>query len=426
MHGVSGKPPRDSKTPHGNRVQDPAYQKARKRRQNILLTLWICFPVVAFSGILWFVAYGLSQDPAMDNTRPGVGSGSTGGANFLGQRIFGSGRDQNQDADPDADPAEASEEPQDPEGQPVDLQTPEDRGEAPGGGDVQPELSQGRLAPISIPAIGHAADAGRHGGISLVAWLPPGYDDAGAVDRVFPVLYMHDARILFDGLSAGDSAGDPQRAAPAWGFDTIASRLITLGLVEPFVIVGISHEGDHRYADLDPVGVFGSGDRGGLLYADWFVHEMLPAVEGSLRVSREPGGRVIGGAGFGAAISVAITMEHPGAFGGLYIESMPTLAGAGDAWRSRLAGAMQWPDRVFVGMGGREASIRPEDEALNRVYSRWARELDTMLMRAGLGADRRMLVFDAEASFGVAAWRRRLPDAMQFLFSPATGDFLAP
>lgn len=62
----------------------------------------------------------------------------------------------------------------------------------------------------------------------VFVYLPPGY--ANDLDRRYPVLYLHDGQLVFDGSERDE-----------WGFDETAQALIEAGEIEPVIIVGVSN-----------------------------------------------------------------------------------------------------------------------------------------------------------------------------------------
>src|SRR4029077_451416 len=76
---------------------------------------------------------------------------------------------------------------------------------------------------------------------TVVVYLPPAYD-ANAPDR-YPVLYLHDGQNVFD--AATSFAGE-------WHVDETAQALITVGDIEPIIVVGVYNTGEHRINEYTP------------------------------------------------------------------------------------------------------------------------------------------------------------------------------
>jgi predicted alpha/beta superfamily hydrolase len=112
-------------------------------------------------------------------------------------------------------------------------------------------------------------------------------------------------------------------------------------------------------------------------------------------------------------ISLYAVMAAPGVFGRVLLES-PSLWVANcrilrDARRFR-----QWPEKVFLAVGTREAGREDKDQqTVGNV-----RELERIFRRAALD-DRRLRVEVADGgTHSEAAWAARFPDALRFLFAP--------
>lgn len=71
-------------------------------------------------------------------------------------------------------------------------------------------------------------------------WLPPNFDS----DKNYPVIYMHDGQMLFDGTTTWNGQ--------EWKVDEIATDLIVSKLVQPFVIVGTWNVGANRHSEYFP------------------------------------------------------------------------------------------------------------------------------------------------------------------------------
>lgn len=75
----------------------------------------------------------------------------------------------------------------------------------------------------------------------VFVYLPPGY--ANNPDQYYPVFYMHDGRNVFDASEVGAE----------WRVDETAQHLITEGLMEPIIIVGVGNTASrtHEYTPTE-------------------------------------------------------------------------------------------------------------------------------------------------------------------------------
>jgi len=239
---------------------------------------------------------------------------------------------------------------------------------------------------------------------SLRVWLPPGYDEAGATR--YPVLYLNDGQNLFDPATA--FAGVPWRAGEA------AEQLIAEARIPPLILVGIDNMGRKRikeyipYRSFDPPVLAPRGVR----YPEFLRQEVMPFVESRYAVAKGPENTGLGGSSLGGLIALYTQLVAPGVFGRLLIES-PSLYVAHrkilrEAWRFR-----QWPPRVYLGVGTHETGSATKDE---RVVDD-VRELQRILRAAELNDDRLKVCLEQGAVHNEAAWAKRFPQALEFLYA---------
>jgi len=262
----------------------------------------------------------------------------------------------------------------------------------------------GRLDHVAILAVGGDER-------EVLVWLPPGYDAPENTNRRYPVLYMHDAQNLFD--RRGGAPGE-------WSMDETATRLIEAGLMRPLIIVGLPHGSANRIHEYLPpqVDLNFQGkpvEARGDLHLSWLVGEAMPRIAREYRVEAGAANTGVGGSSLGGAISVYAAVQAPEAFGVLLVESLPPQTALSDGFVAMLEASPHWPERAYVGAGGRESGA---DEARNEAWVQTARRLDKRLADAGLGPDRRLLLIDPEAGHNERAWAARLATALTFLYPP--------
>lgn len=237
----------------------------------------------------------------------------------------------------------------------------------------------------------------------VLVWLPPGYEDTSNAGRRYPVLYLLDGQNVFE-----KHAGVPAE----WRADEIAAELIASGRIEPLIIVGVPHAGPARADEYVPQ-IPGSPRSGsGDAFAAWLISEVVPRVERAFRVSGSAADRGIGGASLGGLMSLYAATRHPGVFGRVLAES-PSLGLGGMELVGPMFGPIEaWPDRTFLGVGGREAGA---DREASAGYAARVRDLHGLLERRGYG-ERVKFSFDEGAAHSKAAWSARLPAALEFLY----------
>lgn len=246
----------------------------------------------------------------------------------------------------------------------------------------------------------------------LLVWLPPGYDAPENKGRTYPVLYMMDGQNIFEALP-----GLPAE----WGVDETAQRLIESGKVEPLIIVGVPHAGEHRLTEYLPVGQIQNQSGDGDAFVEWLHREAMPRVERAFRVKSGAENTGIGGASLGGAIALYASTKHPDVFGKALVESLPMLHDDGGAARAYLDTVKVWPGHLFVGMGGHEVSNNDRDAERNAKYAAWAQEVYDRAGTGGVAQQCRMIVVDPDANHNEVAWAKRFPGALEFLFPAKDG-----
>lgn len=241
----------------------------------------------------------------------------------------------------------------------------------------------------------------------LQIWTPPGYNDDANKDRQYPVLYLFDGQNIFEQLP-----GLPGE----WGADETATQLVESGKVEPMIIVGIPHSGVHRLEEYLPFGEYKGVEGDGKNAMDWVVHEVMPRVERAFRVKNDRESTSIGGASLGGSMALYGSTAYPDRFANAIVESLPLMGDNGQAAMSYLSSVKNWPDKVFIGMGGKEVGNDPADADLNTQYRQWAQALDLGFAAYGLEDDQRMLVIEPEANHNEIAWAERFGRALVFIY----------
>jgi len=242
----------------------------------------------------------------------------------------------------------------------------------------------------------------------LRVWLPPGYNQPENDGRRCPVLYLNDGQNLFDPATA--------YIGTDWQVDEAATRLIGEGKVPPLIIVGIDNAQKDRakeylpYRSMHPPVWRPQGKH----YPDFLLNEVMPFVRQRYRIARGPENTGLGGSSLGAIISLYTVMDRPGVFGRLLVES-PSLFISNRRLLKSSGAFRQWPARIFIAMGTREAGNEDRD----RQVVEDVRELKHLLSRAGLDEHRLLVKIDEGATHSEKEWAKRFPEALVFLFGSA-------
>lgn len=272
------------------------------------------------------------------------------------------------------------------------------------------EISQTQMMPAN-PAV--AGDLRLHEFRSRIfrnsrmlrIWLPPRYDAPDNNTRRYPVLYLNDGQNLFDPATAF--------AGVEWQVDETADRLIRQEAIPPLIIVGIDNAQSDRIKEYLPYRSFHppifrpQGKR----YPEFLLNEAMPFVQERYRIASGPENTGLGGSSLGALISLYTVIERPQVFGRLLLES-PSLYISHRRLLKYGRLVRQWPARIFLAIGTREAGREDRDKQVVEDV----RELERTLRRAGLD-DRRLRVrIDEGATHNEGEWAKRFPEALSFLF----------
>ena len=263
---------------------------------------------------------------------------------------------------------------------------------------------QGRGELLLSPVLEDAAPAR-----PVQIYLPPGYRDGR--DR-FPVLYLHDGQNLFD--EATSFAGS-WRAAEA--FD----RLADAG--RPVIAVGILNAGLRRIHEYAPFRDRRYGGGGGLAYLAWIAGSLQPLIEKHFRVARGRESTGIAGASMGGLISLFAYARFPERFGRVGGMS-PSLFFGDEALTRWIERHPIAPGRIYLDIGtleGRRNRRRKTAPKSPSGAMRRLRKLRRVLEEKGFrrGSDLEWIE-EGGGRHDEAAWSRRLPGMLDFLFPRRT------
>ena len=182
------------------------------------------------------------------------------------------------------------------------------------------QVSCGKL--LSIDSLSSKFISNRN----IEIWLPPDYDK----NQKYPVLYMHDAQMLFD---AGSTWNGQE-----WGVDEVLCDLFDSKTIQACIVVGIWNAGANRHSEYFPQKVFESLSKelqdslyalqrsesvklfGERVYSDGYLKfltkELKPLIDKNINTLRGPENTFIAGSSMGGLISFYAAMEYPDVFGG--------------------------------------------------------------------------------------------------------------
>ncbi|MBK7903196.1 MAG: alpha/beta hydrolase [Proteobacteria bacterium] len=238
--------------------------------------------------------------------------------------------------------------------------------------------------------------------------LPPGYGDTANEDRRYPVLYMLDGQNVFDACLSDVSHHE-------WSVDETVQQLIAEKKIPALIVVGIDHAGKDRAREYLPykdfVGNAEMDEPAGRYFPDFMTREVMPLVDSHYRTLPGRPNTGIGGSSYGGVAALYALLARPNTFGYGLVESPVMWIGMGQLVRDT-SPLVALPVRVFVAIGGKETP----DPVISEKMIGLIRQVETNFHAAGYDDSNFRFVVDPDAVHTEAAWEKRLPGALTFLF----------
>jgi predicted alpha/beta superfamily hydrolase len=247
---------------------------------------------------------------------------------------------------------------------------------------------------------------------TLRVLVPANYFSPFNRTRSYPVLYLQDGQNLFDDVTSHNGE---------WHVDETVEHLVGGFKIPPMFVVGIDNAGDKRSAEYlpypDPMNktdkLAEEKDVHGQEYSQFLLTEVMPFIAKHYRVSRGPANTGLGGSSYGADITLYTVLQHPGVFGHVLLESPLLQIGNGqllkDAEKTKLL-----PAKMVIGIGGGE--VLNDDPQSTAELLKNVDDLEAILRTKGMGPTRLKVVVEEGGKHEEAAWSRRLPDDLLFLY----------
>jgi predicted alpha/beta superfamily hydrolase len=273
--------------------------------------------------------------------------------------------------------------------------------------ELRPGAEHTATGTIKVLAALHSAELGNEREIAV--YLPP---SAGAGDRRYPVVYLHDGQNVFD--EAISFAGELRA-------DETLEMLAGEGLEA--IAVAVANGGAARPDELSPFVDRRFGGGRGDAYLRFLIRTVKPLVDRDFPTLPGRGDTGLMGSSLGGLISLYAYFRHSDVFGFAGVVS-PALWWANAATLHWLRPLRHSPGRIHLDVGTRESADDRYDRltlgAGSRRYLRHARALRVMLEGKGYreGHDLRY-VEDVGGRHNERVWARRLPDTLRFLLPPS-------
>jgi enterochelin esterase-like enzyme len=211
-----------------------------------------------------------------------------------------------------------------------------------------------------------------------------------------PLLGLVDGQNVFDDEGSFAGGWRAHRAV-----DRYAARR-----ANPPVIVAIDHGHDARIDELAP---FRHGARGGGAddFVGWIAGTLVPAARAALHLSPEARDTILGGSSLGGLAALYGHYRFPEVFGGALSMSPSLWFGRDEVFEFVSRQRLPWASRVYLDAGAREGG--------GQMLAAASRMADHLAAR-GYARDRLRFTADRRGAHNEAAWRRRLPGALRFLY----------
>jgi len=238
--------------------------------------------------------------------------------------------------------------------------------------------------------------------------VPANYFSPHNAHRSYPVLYMQDGQTLFDEATSPNGE---------WHMDETVEHLVGGFKIPPMFVVGIDNAGENRASEYlpypDPLNDKAEDEKDvlGKEYARFLSTEVMPFIEKRYRISRGAMNTGLGGSSYGGDVSLYTALLYPSTFGRVLVES-PELWIGNKQLLKDAEKARQLPQKIYIGVGASEAA---EPTRSTDIVSQ-VRDLETTLVKKSMGASRLRIAIEEGGQHNLAAWSRRLPDALLFLY----------
>lgn len=254
---------------------------------------------------------------------------------------------------------------------------------------------------------------------TIDVWLPEGYATEEGVRH--PVIYMHDGQNLFDPATTWNHQ--------AWEMDSVTSSLISRGLIEAPVIVGIHSIADTRVADLVPQKALeesgaspeyiASFMRGapvrGDAYVRFIAETLKPHIDSLYRTLPDTPNTTVMGSSMGGLMSIYAMSEYPDTFGNAICMSTHWVGNPENP--EVFAKAMyNYLDKKLPGDGKHKLYLDHGTATVDSLYGPWEEMMIGLVKTHGYHTPETLQTYIAEgAAHTETAWAARVDRPLLFI-----------
>jgi predicted alpha/beta superfamily hydrolase len=250
-----------------------------------------------------------------------------------------------------------------------------------------PSTRTGDITTLTVP--------GFLNGRRVWVYLPPNYHNT--TDE-YPVLYMFDGQNVFDAYTS--FSGE-------WEVDETLETLIPMGEVKPMIVVAVDNGGGARLNEYTPWFDATYMDGGGAdMHLDAIVDILIPYVDVNYRTLDGPQNTGVSGSSLGGLLTLYATYSRPDVFG-LNAALSPSIWWANENIITYAEMIARPSSFVWMDMGTAESPSAIDNLRAMR---------DLMVMQGFVLDLDLKVVEDQGAAHNEAAWARRFPDVLRFLF----------
>ncbi|OHD14932.1 MAG: hypothetical protein A2Z98_03730 [Spirochaetes bacterium GWB1_27_13] len=229
----------------------------------------------------------------------------------------------------------------------------------------------------------------------IIVYLPSDYYTN--TSKKYPVLYMHDAQVIFRGLAIDNE----------WKVDNAIETYIKEGKTQGVIVVGLKNTGN-RNAEYCPWQFYdGSESIGGLgdEYLDFIVNNLKPFIDTNYRTKSDRENTGIAGSSLGGLISFYGGIKHQDTFGiiGAFSSSFECKNREIVKYLEQIPN--KYSSRIYIDAGNNEGYMVSD---ANLVYDK--------LVSLGYKSDNLKKVIDPTGSHTISSWQKRFPDAFLWMF----------